>query len=253
MKSLARGYIWWPGIDKDIETCVKECTACQSVSKQPPVVPLHPWGWPEKPWSRVHVDYAGPFEGKMFLLMIDAHLKWLEIHVTNTATSTSTIERLRRSFASLGIPEVLVLDNATVFMSEEFGDFLKRNGVHHIRTPPYHPASNGLVERAVQTFKQGMKQGKDGTLNMRLSRFLLRYRITPHSSTGSSPAELMMGRKLRTQLDLMHPDPRKKVLQSMDQQKSHTMHMPGIDSLRCMIQCRCIIMDQDRCGCLATL
>ena len=46
MKSLARGYIWWPGIDKDIETCVKECKACQSVSKQPPVVPLHPWGWP---------------------------------------------------------------------------------------------------------------------------------------------------------------------------------------------------------------
>ena len=157
MKSLARGYIWWPGIDKQIERCVKDCTACQSVSKLPPVVPLHPWGWPEKPWSRVHVDYAGPFEGKMFLLMIDAHSKWLEIHATNTATSTSTIELLRRSFASLGIPEVLVSDNATVFTSEEFGDFLERNGVHHIRTPPYHPASNGLVERAVQTFKEGMK------------------------------------------------------------------------------------------------
>ena len=161
----------------------------------------------------------------MLLLMIDAHSKWLEIHVTNTATSTSTIELLRRSFASLGIPEVLVSDNVTVFTSEEFGDFLKRNGVHHIRTPPYHPASSGLVERAVQTFKEGMKRGKDGTLNMRLSRFLLRYRITPHSSTGSSPAELMMGRKLRTQLDLMHPDPRKKVQQSMDQQKkSHNAH-----------------------------
>ena len=125
MKSLARGYIWWPGIDKDIETCVKECTACQSVSKQPPVVPLHPWGWPEKPWLRVHVDYAGPFEGKMFLLMIDTHSKWLEIHATNTAMSTSTIELPRKSFTSLEIPEVLVSDNATMFTSEEFGDFLK--------------------------------------------------------------------------------------------------------------------------------
>ena len=57
--------------------------------------------------------------------MIDAHSKGLKIHVTNTATSTSTIELLRRSFASLGIPEVLVSDDATVFTSEEFVDFLK--------------------------------------------------------------------------------------------------------------------------------
>ena len=141
----------------------------------------------------------------MFLLVIDAYSKWVEIHCTNTSTSTATIEQLRKSFASLGRPEVCVSDNATAFTSEEFTDFLRRNGIRHVRTPPYHPASNGLVERVVQTFKEGMKRLKSGSLSTRLARFLLRYRITSHSSTGTSPAELIMGRRLRTQLDLLRP------------------------------------------------
>ena len=69
-QSTYRGYMWWPGLDKDIEVCVKECYICQSTRKSPPVVPLHPWSWPEKVWSRVHIDYAGPVEGKMFLLLV---------------------------------------------------------------------------------------------------------------------------------------------------------------------------------------
>ena len=111
MKSLARGYVWWPGMDRQIEACVKGCVACQSSRKGPPPTPMHPWVWPEKPWSRVHIDYAGPFEGRTFLLLIDAHSKWLEIHLSHSSTSSSIIELLRKSFASLGLPEVLVSDN----------------------------------------------------------------------------------------------------------------------------------------------
>ena len=111
MKSLAWGYVWWPGIDQQIESRVKQCTACQSSRKEPPPSPLHPWAWPAKPWSRVHIDYAGPFQGRMFLLLIDAHSKWLDIY---SSTSSSTIESLRKSFATFGLPEVLVSDNAQV-------------------------------------------------------------------------------------------------------------------------------------------
>ena len=75
MKSLARCYVWWPGMDGDLESCVKVCEACQVNQKTPPVVPLHPWSWPQKPWERVHIDYAGPFMGKMYLLVIDAYTK----------------------------------------------------------------------------------------------------------------------------------------------------------------------------------
>ena len=126
---------------------------------------------------------------------------------------------MRSSFAALGLPEVIVSDNAATFTSDEFGQFLKRNGIRHVRTPPYHPASNGLVERAVQTFKEGLKKLTEGSLSTRLARFLFKYRITPHSTMGVSPAELMYGRRLRSQLDQLHPDLGRKVCQSQDQQK----------------------------------
>ena len=139
MKSFARGFVRWPGLDEQIENCVEEYGLCQQSRKIVPVVPLHPWVWLVKPWSMIHIDYAGQFEGKMFLLAIDAHSKWLEVHVTNSATLLTTIELLRKSFACLGLPDV---DNAAIFTSDEFNDFLKKNGIKHMRTPPYHPASN---------------------------------------------------------------------------------------------------------------
>ena len=160
--------------------------------------------------------------GKMFLLIMDAHSRWMEIHVTNTASSMATIELLRRSFATLGLPEVVVSDNGTAFTSLEFTEFMKRNGIRHVRTPPYHPASNGLVERAVQTFKEGFKRLQKGSINTRVTRFLFKYRLTPHSSTGLSPAELMFGRKLRSQLDQIKPSLQRQAHKSQDQQrKSH--------------------------------
>ena len=139
---------------------------CQSSRKMPPVAPLHQWVRSDKSWSRIHIDYAGPLDGKMFLLMIDSHSKWLEVHAT-------TIELMRKSFAPLGLPES---DNAATFTSEEFALFLKRNGIRHVRSPPYHP---GMVERVVQTFKGGLSRFKSGTLSTKLSRFLLWYHVVP--------------------------------------------------------------------------
>ena len=70
MKSLARMYVWWPGLDKDIEELVKTCYECQACQPAPPAAPLYAWKWPSRPWSHIHLDYAGPIEGKMFLVLI---------------------------------------------------------------------------------------------------------------------------------------------------------------------------------------
>ena len=91
---------------------------------------------------------------KMFLLIIDAHSKWLEVYPTAVTTSTATIALLRKSFATFGLPEVVMLDNGSNFTSDKFEAFLKKNGVKHVKMPPYHPASNRLVERAVQTYSR---------------------------------------------------------------------------------------------------
>ena len=220
MKGLARSYVWWPGMDADLETKVKGCITCQQHQRMPPTSPLHPWEWPSRPWSRIHVDYAGPFLGKMFLVIVDAHSKWLEAHIVGTASSQATIEKLRSTFATHGIPDTVVSDNGSVFTSLEFEDFITKNGIRHARSAPYHPASNGLAERAVQTLKNGLKKMSEGSLETRLSRVLFQYRITPHSTTGQSPAEMLMGRRLHSHLDHLHPDVAKQVRRSQERQKT---------------------------------
>ncbi|XP_060799470.1 uncharacterized protein K02A2.6-like [Neoarius graeffei] len=199
MKSLARSYVWWPGIDSDIEHKAKSCHTCQRVQKDPAQAPLHPWMWPTRPWERIHVDFAGPFEGHMYLVIVDAHSKWPEVHIMDSTTSSKTITVLRGLFSRYGIPHNLVSDNGPQFCSEDFSTFLKANGVKHIRSAPYHPASNGLAERFVQTFKHALKSSR-GTapVQQRLDTFLLTYRNTPHATTKESPAMLFIGRKLRS-------------------------------------------------------
>ena len=90
----------WPGLDRELEDCVKQCKSCQTHRKAPPVAPLHPWSWPSKPWARLHIAYAGPFEGKMFFVMIDAYSKWLEVHMTSSTTTSVTLELMRKSFST---------------------------------------------------------------------------------------------------------------------------------------------------------
>ena len=171
-KSLARQHVWSPGVDAEIKKTVKSCSTCQATCHNPQPAPLHPWEWPQKPWSGVHADYAGSFLGRMLPILVDAHSKWIDIHITNSATSLVTIEKMRSTFAMLGLPEVLVTDNGTAFMSAEFEHYCKRNGICHVTSSPYHPASNGLAERAVQMFKEGRKKLTDGSL------FLFKYRLT---------------------------------------------------------------------------
>jgi len=221
MKSLARMVVWWPGMDKDIEDKVKSCHDCQQDRPKPAPTPLHPWEYPSRPWARVHIDLAGPCFGHMFLVLIDAHTKWLEVNPLSSTTSKVIIENLRMVFARLGLPETVVSDNASYFVSQEFEDFLQRNGIRHTTSAPYHPSSNGLAERAVQVFKTGMKRMTVGSLNDRISRFLFAYRRTPQTTTGHSPAELLMGRNLRSHLDLIHPDVSKRVVLKQHKQKEY--------------------------------
>ena len=77
-----------------------------------------------------------------------------------TATALTTIHHLRTLFAKFGIPESLVSDNGSQFTAAEFQLFCKQNGIRHIQVAPYHPASQGLAERAVQTFKKEFRNLK---------------------------------------------------------------------------------------------
>ncbi|CAC5419149.1 unnamed protein product [Mytilus coruscus] len=203
MKGLARMHVWWPNLDTDIEITVRNCTACQNTQSAPPAATANPWIWPSKPWQR----WTHTQNGLMLSECRVQHQK-------------KTINALRCLFSSHGIPTEIVSDNGPQFTSSEFETFLKKNGVKHILSAPYHPSSNGEAERAVRTFKQAMKTVKNesGTLSEKLCRFLLGYRTTPHSTTKRTPAELFVGRRLRTRLDTLKPN----INERMQRQRSKT-------------------------------
>ncbi|KAK9728641.1 Integrase zinc binding domain [Popillia japonica] len=78
MKSLARGYFWYPNLDKDIENLVRSCPACLSVRAQPEKAHLIKWEPRQKPFDRIHLDFFGPINGKMFMILVDSYSKWVE-------------------------------------------------------------------------------------------------------------------------------------------------------------------------------
>lgn len=223
MKALGRSYIWWPGLDQDIEKTAKSCLSCAEIKTSPPVAPLHQWVWPEKPWRRIHVDFACPLFNKMYLLIVDAHSKWPEIWEMKSTSAARTVEVLTHLFSLYGLPEQVVSDNGPQFVASEFANFLSKNGVKHYRSAPYHPATNGAVERLVKSFKQAMKIGQREGENSQetLVKFLMKYRSTPHAVTATTPAELFLNRPMRTKFDLLKPDIQKIVRSNQAKQKQY--------------------------------
>ncbi|KAJ8346671.1 hypothetical protein SKAU_G00280720 [Synaphobranchus kaupii] len=183
VKQRCRDLVWWPGLDRDIETMVKDCTACLVSGKTgpPPSPPLQPLQWPPAPWKHIQVDICGEFHGipqhqRFLIVAYDLHSKWPEVVATGSVTTQVVTDFLVSLFA---------------------------RGINHIRTAFYHPEANGGVERLNQTLKNGLRAHlADGLpFSAALRCTLLHYRATPHSTTGSSPALLMMGRELQLPLD----------------------------------------------------
>ena len=208
MKMLARGYCWWPGLDKQIEAEVAGCDACQEYARNPAGATLHPWEMPSRPWSRIHIDHAGPFLGRQFLIITDSFTKWVDVYEVPSTATEHVIQKLRQSFAIQGLPDDVVSDNATSFTSGEFKSFAKQEGFRHTTSAPYHPSSNGAAERVVQNFKQTLKKlrhGSNESIDTQLSKLLFAFRHTPSTATGLSPAEMLFRHKPRVILSRMKP------------------------------------------------
>ena len=117
----------------------------------------------------------------MFLVAVDAFSKWPHVFIEQS------IEAIRLLFANYGLPEHIVSDNGLQFTSEEFAVFMESNGIKHTRSAPYHPSTNGLAERFIQTMKQTLKASMNTGLPLK-QRLLMTYRSSTHSTTGVSPS-----------------------------------------------------------------
>lgn len=194
-RERAQSSVWWPGITTEINNLVMSCESCCEMRRTQQREPLISTPLPERPWKRVAMDLC-EHNQHTYLVLSDYYSRFLEILDLPSTTSSKVIQKIKGVFARYGIPDEVVSDNGPQFSSAEFKDFAKRFDFKHCTSSPHHPQGNGHAERAVQTAKKILKQ--DDPLMA-----LMCYRSTPCSSTGYSPAELLMGRKIRTTLPVL--------------------------------------------------
>ncbi|PIO60095.1 integrase core domain protein [Teladorsagia circumcincta] len=182
MKNIARSYVYWPNPDKDCEEIVRSCSRCQEYAKNPIKAPLEAWSTPTCVWQRIHVDFAGPVCGLFYMVVVDAFSKWPEIVEMTSISASQTVKELKKMFARYGIPQTIVSDNGTQFTSEQFKMMCDEGGITHKL--------------------EGKEKPSEETLNV----IRQAYRSTPNDCLNNkTPAEVFLGRKLRTRLSLQLP------------------------------------------------
>ncbi|XP_037529327.1 uncharacterized protein K02A2.6-like [Rhipicephalus sanguineus] len=127
-KMVAQSHEWWSRLYQDIAHMVQSCELCQEHQRASHHVEITPWSFPQRPWSRLHVDFGGTFKGHYFLVVVDAFLKWVEVLPVNTPSAGATIAALRQVFAAQGLPDIIVSDNGPAFPSAEYLTWLTKNG-----------------------------------------------------------------------------------------------------------------------------
>ena len=205
MKGLSRSYVWWPKIDSDIEKTVSTCLVCKKIRFEPVKAPVHPWILPSEPCPRIRIDFAGPISGTTYLVVVDAYSKFPEVVKMTSMTATATINTLRDIFSRYGLPKIIVSDSGPQFIASEFQQFCRNSGIMHRTSAADKPSTNGQAERVVHILKSAIAQARvtKQDVNVVVVRSMLIYRNTPHTTTGEAPSVLLMGRKLRTRLDLI--------------------------------------------------
>jgi hypothetical protein len=157
-KQFLREKVWWPGIDKDVETMIQNCHACQLLFNQSRPLPVNMSKLPDGPWKKLAIDLSGPYaNGDYLLLLINYYSRFPEMEIIRSITSSTIINKLRKIFSVHGFCSELVTDNGSNFVSDEFKYYLAENGIKHTRASPYWARANGLVENFNKSLKKTIR------------------------------------------------------------------------------------------------
>ena len=191
-RERAHASVWWPGVSSEIKNKVQSCQVCREMKPAQRKEPLISTPLPDRPWKRLAIDLCD-HNKHIYLVVSDYFSRFLEILHLPTTTASQVILKLKGVFGRFGCPDEVVSDNGPQFSCQEFQEFARQFDFMHITSSPHNPQGNGHAERGVQTAKRILQQ-KDPLLA------LMCYRSTPCATTGVSPAELLMGRKIKTTL-----------------------------------------------------
>ncbi len=179
---------------------IDNCITCQAVGKSPPSRTISETTMPKGPWEMVQIDFYGPLPtGEYLLVAIDSEV------VRSTKAST-VIPKLDQMFARHGILTIMKSDNGPPFNGTEYKHYLEVLGIKAKYSTPKWPQGNAEAERFMQPLGKALKTAhmENRLWQQELSRFLLLYRTTPHTSTNVPPAELLFNRAVRGKLLLLN-------------------------------------------------
>lgn len=195
-KARARSLMFWPGMSAAISDMVARCASCKRYAYRQQEEPLIMRPTPQQPWYRVGADLC-QHAGKNYLVVYDATSNYPEVEELRDTTARTVVNRLATIFARHGIPMEVCTDNGPQFVSKDFKDFATLFDFHHTTSSPRFPRANGLAEKGVQIVKRILK--KTAYANESFALGLLSYRTMPLED-GRSPAEILMGRRIRSRL-----------------------------------------------------
>ncbi|XP_062533913.1 uncharacterized protein K02A2.6-like [Armigeres subalbatus] len=196
-------------MDRDVENRVQECAGCASVSLQGTPEPMLRKEMPDRAWQDLAVDFFSAKECATFLVLVDYYSRFLTVIEMKATNASKTIEALEGIFKEHTYPETIRADNGPPFASEEFSNYCIRKNIRLVRTIPYWPQMNGLVERQNQGILRTLRIARSMKEDWRkaISEYVYSYNTTPHSVTGKSPMELLTGRPVKDLLPSLRTEP----------------------------------------------
>lgn len=201
-------HFWWPHMRSTIRNHIKSCGPCLrfNVSRQKKFGRLHTIPPPDGPFQIIGIDYCGPMrrtprDNKYVLVITDYFTRYVTAIPLPNCTAETTAENLfNEIFCKFGIPETIISDRGTHFHNQLMAHMKLLIGYNHIYSTPYHPQSNGIVERFNSTFISQISKLQDEELNNwdeYLQAIVFAYNSGIHKTTKFSPYELVFGRPPR--------------------------------------------------------
>ncbi|XP_062554188.1 uncharacterized protein K02A2.6 isoform X1 [Armigeres subalbatus] len=210
MRRILRVKVWWPSMDRDVTNRVQECAGCATVRNEYSPVSMMRKEMPERAWQEIAVNFFTAKECATFLVVVDYFSRFLQVIEMKSTNASKTIEALEEIFSQQTYPETIRSDNGPPFSSEEFSRYCSQHNIKLIRTIPYWPQMNGLVERQNQGILRTLRIAKATKTDWRkaLKDYVFMYNTSPHSVTDKAPMELLMGRPVKDMLPSLRTEPR---------------------------------------------
>ena len=247
MKISARQYVFWRGLNKDIEDFVKSCEVCCKVSRAKSKT-YEECPKAKRPFSRLHVDFA-KYGGKEVIIIVDSHSKWVDVRIMNRTDAQSVISVMNSVFLIFGLCDIVVSDNGPPFDSRAFMNFAQSLGIKLYKSPPYYPEGNGQAEIFVQTVKNALyKMYMDPRLSNKplqeiIDIFLMQNRHIVNVTIGEKPSKVIFSYTPKTMMDVNFKPKnenenklKKRVRFNLDSDKEQKMNSNLIKEKNCNVK-----------------